>query len=662
MRVLLVALTALAAVGWLRTAQAADFLEPDQAFQLAARLTDGRTVELDFQIAKGYYLYRERLAVEAGPASVQLGTIAYPAGQVKFDETFQKNVETYHDRLQVRVPVTVAPAEFRLAVTSQGCAEAGLCYPPRQQVLKLRVDGGALRQVTLLSDEAGAAYAPAAGAVAQTLVAAASADAGAGANRNAAVGASADLNAKATSAAPSGDGVTAALQSGSLLSVVGVFFLAGVLLSFTPCVLPMVPILSSIIVGQTRPGTPVSRWRGLSLSLAYALGMALVYTALGVAAGLAGEGLAAALQNPWVLGAFALLLLGLSLSMFGFYELQLPAALQSRLTETSTRLPGGNAIGVFVMGGISALIVGPCVAAPLAGALVYISQTRDVVLGGLALFALACGMSMPLLLVGASAGSLLPRSGAWMEGVKRCFGVLLIGVAIWMVTPVLPAWAVMAAWGVLLLVSAVYLGLLDPVPESARHGTRGFSHLLRGVALVLALLGAAQWVGVLSGGRSVLQPLAHLGGASLTAGAAGVAQLASTSAQAAPAGQAAKAATGVSVFRRVKSVAELDAVIKAAGKPVMLDFYADWCVSCKEFEQFTFRDPEVQARLAGAVLVQADVTANDADDRALLKRFALFGPPGIVFFDPQGTELTQARVIGYQDAPSFLRSLGRAGI
>lgn len=616
------------------SAAAAEFLEPDQAFRLSARSGDGAQVELTFDIADGYYLYRERLAVEAAPASVQLGAPAYPPGKVKFDETFQKDVETYRKQLRVPVPVTAAPGEFKLAVTSQGCADAGLCYPPRQQVLKVQVADGAVRSVALMADEAGQAWQPADAAAQPITVALLGTNAS---------------PAMPTAPAPtvnSGEvSIDTALRSGSLWVVAGVFLLAGVLLSFTPCVLPMVPILSSIIVGQ---GAATSRWRGLVLSASYALGMALVYTLLGVAAGLAGEGLAAALQTPWVLGLFAALLVLLSLSMFGLYELQLPSSLQSRLTAASGRFGGGRHLGVFAMGGVSALIVGPCVAAPLAGALVYISQTRDVLLGGLALFALACGMSVPLLLVGASAGSLLPRAGGWMEAVKRVFGVLLLGVALWMVTPVLPTWALMIGWGLLALLGAVLLGLFDRLPERGP----GVERLAKGLGLVLALVGAAQLIGVLSGGRSVLQPLAHLASAATFApGGSGSA-----------AGQGGGAAAPVATFRRVKTIDELDQIVRSAGKPVMLDFYADWCVSCKEFEQFTFHDPRVQARLAGAVLLQADVTANDAADRALLKRYGLFGPPGILFFDPQGREQATARVIGYQDAPRFLRSLDAAGI
>ncbi|MGY0194757.1 protein-disulfide reductase DsbD [Leptothrix sp. BB-4] len=614
------------------SARAAEFLEPDKAFLLSARSPDGAQIEVRFDIVDAYYMYRERLAIAAAPEGVQLGTPVIPPGKVKFDETFQKDVETWRHELVFQVPVKAAPAEFKLLVTSQGCADAGLCYPPREQVLKVRTDGGAIRSVEVMGEEAGLAWTPAAGEVRPITAVAV---------------ASATPTATATADPKAGDAVSRALRSGSLWSVVAVFALAGLLLSFTPCVLPMVPILSSIIVGQ---GAATSRGRGLMLSISYSLGMALVYTLFGVLAGLAGEGLAATLQTPAVLGAFAALLVLLSLSMFGAYELQMPASLQTRLTAWSGSLGGasggGHHLGVFVMGGISALIVGPCVAAPLAGALLYISQTRDVLVGAVALFSLACGMSVPLLLVGASAGSLLPRAGAWMDGVKRFFGITMLAVAIWMLSPVIPTWVAMAAWGLLLIVSAVLLGLLDRLPESASMLARS----AKGLALVLALVGAAQWVGLLSGGRSVLQPLGHLAGSSTAAGAGG--------------NTGAKAPTDAALasYRRIKTSAELDQILKTAGQPVMLDFYADWCVSCKEFEQFTFPDPQVQARLAGALLLQADVTANDAADRELLKRFDLFGPPGILFFDAQGQERGAARVIGYQNVPQFLKSLTSAGL
>ncbi|WP_088709576.1 protein-disulfide reductase DsbD, partial [Noviherbaspirillum denitrificans] len=461
---------------------------------------------------------------------------------------------------------------FTLRSTGQGCADKGLCYPPMESVAKLSTSGGA------------ASVSMAGGA--QSAGAAADSEMGR---------------------------IEASLQSGKLLAILPLFLLLGIGLAFTPCVLPMVPILSSIIVGE---GTDVSRGRGFALSVAYSLGMALVYTVLGVAAGLAGEGLAAALQNPWVLGAFAVLMAVLSLSMFGVYQLQVPASIQARLADASGRQSAGKMAGVFAMGAISALIVGPCVAAPLAGALLYISQTRDVLIGGSALFAMAVGMSVPLMLVGVSAGALLPRAGAWMESVKFFFGVLMLGLAIWIVTPVIPGWVPMVGWAVLGIGYGGYL-----LWKSRKAGKLA--------GLVFAVFGLVQLAGAATGGRDPLAPVAHLTGS-----------------------------VHKTDFKRVKSVAELDAVLaQSAGKTVMLDFYADWCVSCIEMEKLTFSDRRVRDQFANIVLLQADVTANNADDKELLKRFRLFGPPGIIFFDKQGREIQGGRVIGFQNTEKFLNSL-----
>ena len=593
-----------------------EFLPPEQAFRFSARALDARNVEVAFDVADGYYMYREPFAFAADGAGVRLAPARIPPGKVKFDETFGKQVETYRGRVVIAVPVEAAPTEFTLTVTSQGCADAGLCYPPMQSAARVQLTGfGGDGRVNVQADAGAAAdTTPAAAATPVPKVAAASSD----------------------------SGIEGALRSGRLWLVMGVFFVAGLLLSFTPCVLPMLPILSSIIVGQT--GATTSRSRGLGLALAYSLGMALVYTALGVAAGLAGEGLAAALQNPWVLSGFALMLGLLALSMFGFYELQLPAFLRDRLDARASRIQGGRWAGVFAMGGLSALIVSPCVAAPLAGALVYISQTRDVVLGGSALFSLAAGMSVPLLLVGASAGALLPRAGAWMESVKRFFGVLLLGVAWWILSPVLAGPIGVAGWGVLMLVAATSLGAFDRLHEVEGAGAR----LGKAFGVALAVLGAAQIVGAAAGSSDAFQPLLRFAQKTSTTGAdvAG-----------------AQAADGEAPhFQRVRDVTELDAAVRSAGRPVMLDFYADWCVSCKEMERFTFNDPRVRARLDKALLLQVDVTRNSAADRELLKRYNLFGPPGILFFDAQGRELASQRVIGHQDPAHFLDSLSSAGL
>ena len=574
-----------------------DFLDPDMAFKASARALDERTVEVSFEIAPGYYLYREQFKFDASQAT--LGAVVVPPGKVKFDETFQKNVETYRGVLRIAIPVSQAGPSFPLAVTYQGCADKGLCYPPAQ----------------LTADVSLAAFGGSGSVTVQP-------------GRDMVIGTAPTADARdvgINTASPTDSaGIDAALQTGRFWTVVGVFLLAGVLLSLTPCVLPMLPILSSLIVGQ---GQTVTRGRGLALAFSYSLGMALVYTAFGVAAGLAGEGLAAALQNVWVLSAFAAGLVALSLSMFGVYELQLPSGLTASLSHASGRLPPGRVAGVFAMGGVSALIVSPCVAAPLAGALVYLSQTRDVWLGGSALFALAAGMSVPLLLLGASAGAWLPKTGAWMLDVKRAFGVLLLAVAVWTVQPVLPTWAAMLLWGALLVLAAILLW-------SGGAGLR----TRRIAAVAVAAFGVLQWAAAATGGADPLRPWAHWI-------------------------PAVNASVDTALpFTVVRNVAELDAALQAAGRPVMLDFYADWCVSCKEMERFTFSDPQVRKRLSGALLLKADVTRNVAADRELLKRFSLFGPPGILFFAADGVEIKRARVIGYQDSARFMQTLDSAGL
>jgi thiol:disulfide interchange protein DsbD len=589
---------------------AEEFLDPEAAFQLAARAADDKTVELSFSVEPGYYLYREPFKFVA--TSAVLGSAKFPPGKVKFDETFQKDVETHRGVVRISIPVQQAAPKFVLLVSNQGCADKGLCYPPMQRAVEVSLAGFGGNGETRVLD------------VAQTAALGVAAPSGGDSTSGVA-----EAKGRATTA---GSGLDAALRGGRFWTVAFVFFVAGVLLSLTPCVLPMLPILSSIIVGQ---GVAVSRARGLALAASYSLGMAMVYTALGVAAGLAGEGLAAALQSPWVLSLFAAGLVALALSMFGAYELQLPDAFTGKLARASQRLPAGRVLGVFAMGGVSALIVSPCVAAPLAGALVYLSQTRDVWLGGTALFSLAAGMSVPLLLVGASAGALLPRAGGWMDEVKRFFGLLLLGVALWTLGSVVPAVLTLALWGALTICAAVLL-------VSHSHGQqKGWSRSLwrRAVAAVLAVCGLLQLAGAASGGSDPLQPLAHL-----AANRAGP-----------------SSAPGLP-FVAIRSVAELDAALRTSARPVMLDFYADWCVSCKEMERFTFTDPAVRAKLAGALLLKADVTANSPEDRALLKRFNLFGPPGTLFFDAKGQELAQARVIGYQSSQAFMQTLQLVGL
>lgn len=593
-------------LGWQSAARAqAEFLEPEKAFVFSAQMASPDTLELHYRVAPGYYMYRERFGIAITPAdATTLGQAVYPKGEVKYDPTFEKDMEVFHKDVTIRVPVGAGGQPFTLTLTGQGCADAGLCYPPMDSTVKLTpVAGGYAVAGTGIGGAASAAPASSGGL-------------------------SALVNAGDT-------GLADALGGLGWIKTAGVFLVLGLLLAFTPCVLPMIPILSSVVLGGAQHQRP-SRSRGLALAATYVLGMSVVYTALGVAAGLSGAGLAAWLQTPWILSLFAILLAVLALAMFDVFTFQMPSGIQAMLSDRSSRMPGGRYTGALVMGALSALIVGPCVAAPLAGALLYISQTGDVVLGGSALFAMAWGMGVPLLIVGASSSALLPKAGPWMDGVKRLFGMLLLATAWWMLIPVVPTWVQMTGWAFLAVVSAVMLRAFDALPPGAGAG-RMFG---KGLGLLLALAAAAWLVGAASGGRDVLQPLSHLAARGEAPAAGG-------------------AAAGEVQFTRVRSNAELDAVLAQSTRPVMLDFYADWCVSCREMERFTFTDAGVAQRMAGMVLVQADVTANNADDRALLKRFRLFGPPGIMFFEPGGKEIAEARVVGFQDAKRFTESLDR---
>lgn len=589
-------------------AHADDFLDPSVAFRFSAE-EQPREVDVHFKIADGYYLYRERFQFAVKSGSATLGAAQLPPGHIKFDPTFQKNVETYRGDLTVRVPVEAASGPFELAVTSQGCADAGICYPPAEHVY--RVSGAAL-------------------------------NAGGGAPGGAQAANSANASGPWYERVTNADYAQSLLQGGSFAATVGLYFLAGLVLSLLPCSYPMIPIVSAIIIGQ---GDKVTQGRSFALSLSYVIGMSLVYTVLGIAAAVAGQSLGAWLQNPWVLGAFGVLLTAFALTLIAGVDLVLPQRWQDRVSEASSRRSGGTFAAVAVMGALSALVVGACMTAPLFAVLAFIAHTGNAVLGGVALFSMGLGLGVPLLVIGLGAGVLLPRAGAWMEAVKVFFGVALLAAALWIVWPVLPSTVEMLLAALWLLLAAAGLGLFTP----NAGGPSIWRRLGRGVGAALAIWAAAMLVGLAAGSSDPVRPLAVL-----AARAGGEAATANGSSVAAGANGA---TAGNTAFAPIQSSTQLDSLLKTEARPAMLDFYADWCVSCKEMERFTFSDKRVRARLAQLQLLRADVTANNTDDQTLLKRFGLFGPPGIIFFDRTGKEVL--RVVGYEPADSFLRRLDR---
>jgi thiol:disulfide interchange protein DsbD len=594
-----------------------ELLPPDEAFKLSVEVRDGNTLIANLTPAKDYYLYRDKIVFEPKQDGMVIEKVTLPLGKMKEDATFGQT-EVYYSPVQAIISLkrvdSASEQPLTLSATYQGCNEPiGVCYAPIHKAIDLTLP----------------AVKAAIGAVANAVsnpAAAAGVDATAELFR---------MPPKAPAIETEAYKIDQMFQTGDFWLILTGFFGIGLLLSLTPCVFPMFPILSGIIANH---GKHVTKSHGFILALAYVLGMAITYAIAGVAAGLSGSMLSAALQNAWVLGSFAVIFVLLSFSMFGFYELQLPGVLQTKLSEEAGHLKGGHLTSVFGMGALSALIVGPCVAAPLAGALLYISQTRDVILGGSALFVMALGMGVPLLLLGTSAGALLPKAGAWMESIKRFFGVLLLGVAIWLISPVINDVVHMLLWAALLIISAIYLHAIDPLPERAS----GLQKFLKGIGVIALLVGVAILIGVLSGSRDVLQPLSKL---NLAADAASGQEAAISSYPALP-------------FKGVKTVAELDEQIRQSqGKHVMVRFHADWCVSCKEMDRFTLSDAKVQSRLKDVVLLQVDVTDGTPDDAALLKRFKLFGPPGILFIDRQGNDVPDIKVIGFLNKNDFLTVL-----
>jgi thioredoxin:protein disulfide reductase len=579
-----------------------ELLDPEEAYQLNAEVVDGTHLHLNWSIAEGTYLYQDKIQLSLPQANgVEIAPHDLPEPEIKVDSIRADgsigDVAVYHKEIDLNLPLarsTTDPQEIVLEAKFQGCAEIGVCYPPLTRQFTLSLPG-------ISEAQAGESVTPA-----------------------------------NTSPTPTGmpvqsevDEIASTLQGGSTLVIIGVFFLLGLGLAFTPCIFPMIPILSGIIAGQ---GDRITTRKAFVLSLVYVLSMAITYTLAGVLAGLFGGNLQAYFQNPWILSAFALVFVLLALSMFGFYDLQLPSSLQSRLTEVSNKQQGGSLVGVAIMGFLSALIVGPCVAPPLAGALIYIGQTGDALLGGLALFALSMGMGAPLIAIGTSAGKLLPRAGSWMDAVKAVFGVAMLGVAILMLERIVPSEVAMLLWGVLLIVSGIYMGALQHLEIEAS----GWQKLWKGLGFVMLVYGSLMLIGTAAGGKDTLQPLR---GIAFSAG-----------------GGTASAHQGLA-FQRIKSLDDLQREVASAsanGETVMLDFYADWCVSCKEMERYTFSDPQVIGALSNTKLLQADVTDNDEVDQALLqKHFGLPGPPAIIFYGKDGEERKAFRVVGFKPAAEF---------
>lgn len=610
-----------------------EFLPVDEAFQPSAIAEGPDKIRVEWVIHEGYYLYKSRIKVATTSKDVQLGAPSLPTGIKKNDEYFGEQ-EIYHDGVVGTVPVARAAGaaiELPIDVTYQGCAEAGLCYPPTTRHFTVQLAGGAGGALT---DNAGG------GASGVSGEASPSASSAGAANGTSSLAGATTASASTGAFVSEQDKLAVLIRDGNLLVVLATFFGIGVLLSFTPCVLPMIPILSGIIVGQ---GEKVTAGRGFSLAFTYVQGMALTYAAAGAAFVLAfKQAPQAFFQQPWIIILFALLFIALAFAMFGAYTLQLPSALQTRLTNVSNQQKSGTYVGTFIMGALSALVVTACVAPALIAALSVISQTGQIGRGAGALYATGLGMGVPLLLVGASAGSLLPKVGPWMDTVKSLFGVLFLGVAIYFVQPLMPASLSMLLWSALAVVGGYWVFSLK-----ARDGGPAPA-AVRAPGLIAVVYGILLLIGVASGGTDPLQPLSSL-------------RVASAGGPAAPGAQA--GTQSHLAFETIKSVSDLQAKVaeaSAAGKTVMLDFYADWCVSCKEMEKYTFTDAGVQAALGNTVLLRADVTKNDELDQALLKHLGILGPPTIAFYDTAGTEQRPFRVVGYMKAPEFTSVLRKA--
>ncbi len=561
----------------------------DEAFQFAIDVASPTALSARFTVAPGNYVYRDKIKFEIkADTPIQILPYQLPESKTKDDEIFGPTEVYLQD---INIPLSLNRSQVEQTVTFvahyQGCSETfNICYPPTKKSFELLLP----------------AYI------------------------------ATDINSPSSPVAnqplSEQDQLAKSLAQDNLFKVLLSFFGIGILLAFTPCVFPMIPILSSIIVGE---GDNITTRRAFTLSLVYVLAMSVTYTIAGLLTGLLGANIQTMLQNPWVIGSFSALFVTLSLSMFGLYELQLPHALQSRLHQISHQQKGGKLVGVALMGLFSGLIVGPCLAPPLAGALIFIGQQGDPLLGASALFAMSMGMGLPLLVIGTSAGSLLPKAGGWMDAIKAIFGVLMLGLAIWLLERIIPGWVALLLWGSLLIVSAVYLGALNTLSLSSS----GWEKLFKGFGLIIMIYGALLLIGSASGSQNVWQPLQ------------GFASMSGTSTP----GQ-----NGIK-FKKINNLSDLEQQLAQSSQPVMLDLYADWCVECKTMEMTTFRDPTVVATLADTLTLKLDMTDNNDEHKALLKQFGIFGPPTILFFDPQGNEYKQFRLVGTMNPSDFTAHL-----
>ena len=562
-----------------------ELLQADEAFSFSSQLINAQQIRLTWRIAEGYYLYRDKINVTAlSPKHLVLGDIQFPKGTLKHDEFFGQTVVYHTDLVLIQhiTPPLTDSDNIQLNIAFQGCADIGVCYPPMSKKIQLSLPTSTLP------------------------------------------------TANASHYVSEQNQLAQSLSSNALWLTSLIFLGSGILLALTPCVFPMIPILSGIIIGH---GKNLSTQKAFYLSLSYVLASAVTYAVFGVLAGLFGSNLQASFQSPWVITAFSFIFILLALSMFGLYQLQLPSAVQNKLSQLSRHQKHGSLLGSAIMGALSTLIVGPCVAAPLAGVLIYIGQTGDAVLGAFALFSLGLGMGIPLIIIGMSAGRLLPKAGHWMEPIKYLFGVILIALAIWLMERILPDAVVLILWACLLIICAVYLKVIDRLP----HNASGWQRLFKGLGAIFFIYGIILILGAASGGSSLLKPLSTFN-----------------------LDQTSVAKKSALAFQKINNLSDLEEALAGAKKnhqTVMLDFYADWCISCKEMDAFTFSDPQVQQALSDMLLLQIDVTANNDNDREFLKQFSLIGPPAILFFDEQAKELTQHRVIGYMPSHDFLNNL-----